>query len=103
MTSIRPRKIFLDANVVIRAGKPPGGPLMRVADLVNAGYMKVVTTDLTKVEIAKKHAASDFEAIGNLAVVNAVAGHRKGAIKDGPCFSCWTSRLLRLDPNIAAG
>jgi hypothetical protein len=63
----------------------------------------VILSDLTKVEIAKKHAASDFEAIGNLAVVNAVAGHRKGAIKDGPCFSCWTSRLLRLDPNIAAG
>jgi hypothetical protein len=67
MTAIRPRKIFLDANVVIRAGKPPGGPLMpRVADLVDAGYVKVVTTDLTKVEIAKKHAVNDFEAIGNL-------------------------------------
>jgi hypothetical protein len=67
MATTRPRKIFLDANVVIRAGKPPGGPLIgRVADLVDAGYVKVVTTDLTKMEIAKKHAGNDFEVIGNL-------------------------------------
>ena len=67
MTTARPRKIFLDANVVIRAGKPPGGPLIpRVADLVDAGYVKVVTTNLTKVEIAKKHAGNDFEIIGDL-------------------------------------
>jgi pterin-4a-carbinolamine dehydratase len=67
MAPTRPRKIFLDANVVIRAGKPPGGPLIpRVADLVDAGYVKVVTTDLTKMEIAKKHAGNDFEVMGNL-------------------------------------
>jgi hypothetical protein len=67
MTTTLPRKIFLDVNVVIRAGKPPGGPLMpRVADLVDAGYVKVVTTDLTKMEIAKKHAGNDFETIGDL-------------------------------------
>ena len=37
MGSTRRRKIFLDANVVIRAGKPPGGPLIkRVADLGDA-------------------------------------------------------------------
>jgi hypothetical protein len=53
----RPRNVSLDANVVIRAGKPPGEPLIpRIADLANAGYVKVVTTDLTKIEIAKKHA-----------------------------------------------
>jgi hypothetical protein len=67
MATTRPRKIFLDANVVIRAGKPPGGPLIpRVADLVDAGYVKVVTTDLTKIEIAKKHAGNDFEVMGDL-------------------------------------
>lgn len=68
MAGERPRRVFLDANVVIRAGKPPGGPLMpRVADLIDAGYIKVVTTDLTKTEIAKKkHAANDFEVIGDL-------------------------------------
>src|SRR5580658_5363297 len=65
--AIRPRKIFLDANVVIRAGKPPGGLLIpRVVDLVDAGYVKVVTTDLTKMEIAKKHAGNDFEVIEGL-------------------------------------
>jgi hypothetical protein len=67
MPTIRPRKIFLDANVVIRAGRPPGGPLIpRVADLVEAGYVQVVTTDLTKMEIAKKHAVNDFEVMGDL-------------------------------------
>jgi hypothetical protein len=54
MAATRLRKIFLDANIVIRAGRPPGSPLIpRVADLVDAGYVKVVTTDLTMIEIAK--------------------------------------------------
>ncbi len=67
MATTRPHKVFLDANVVIRAGRPPGGPLIsRVADLVDAGYVKVVTTDLTKMEIAKKHAGNDFEVVGDL-------------------------------------
>ena len=67
MALTRPRKVFLDANVVIRAGKPPGSPLMpRVADLVDAGYIKIVSTDLTKTEIAKKHASNDFEALSSL-------------------------------------
>jgi PIN domain len=64
----RPLKVFLDANVVIRAGKPPGAPMMpRVTDLVEAGYIKVVTTNLTKMEVAKKHANNDFEIIGGVA------------------------------------
>ena len=33
---------------------------------MNAGYAKMVTTDLTKTEIAKKHAGNDFEVIGEL-------------------------------------
>jgi PIN domain len=33
---------------------------------VEAGYVRVVTTDLTKTEIAKKHAGNDFEVIGDL-------------------------------------
>jgi PIN domain len=67
----KPLKVFLDANVVIRAGKPPGAPLMpRVADLVEAGLVRVVTTDLTKTEVAKKHANNDFDIVG------AVAGKR---------------------------
>jgi hypothetical protein len=58
------QKVFLDANVVIQAGKPPGGPIMsRVADLVNAGIIKVLTTDLTVTEVAKKHTENDYEVI----------------------------------------
>jgi hypothetical protein len=34
---------------------------------VNAGLLKIVTTDLTKIEIAKKHASNDFEIIGAIA------------------------------------
>ena len=57
-------KVFFDANVVIQAGKPPGGPLIsRVADLANAGLIKVLTTDLTLAEVAKKHTENDYEVI----------------------------------------
>lgn len=57
-------KVFLDANVIIAAGKPPGGPtLARVADLVEADLISVLTTDLTITEVAKKHAENDYEVI----------------------------------------
>lgn len=57
-------KVFLDANVVIQTGKPPGGPIMeRVTDLVNAGLISVLTTDLTVCEVAKKHTENDYEVI----------------------------------------
>lgn len=57
-------KVFLDANIVISAGKPPGGPeIARVIDLVDAGLVTVLTTDLTITEVAKKHIQNDFEAI----------------------------------------
>lgn len=57
-------KVFLDANIVIGAGKPPGGPeIARVIDLVEAGLISVLTTDLTITEVAKKHAQNDFDAI----------------------------------------
>jgi hypothetical protein len=57
-------KVFLDANVVIAAGKPPGGPeIARVIDLVDADLVSVLTTDLTIKEVAKKHAKNDFDLI----------------------------------------
>lgn len=57
-------KVFLDANVVIAAGKPPGGPILaRVADLVEADLITVLTTDLTVTEVAKKHAENDYEVV----------------------------------------
>lgn len=56
--------VFLDANVVIAAGKPPGGPILsRVADLVEADLITVLTTDLTVSEVAKKHRENDYEVI----------------------------------------
>lgn len=57
-------QVFLDANIVIRAGKPPGGPeIERVGDLVDAGLICVLTTDLTVTEVSKKHSANDFDVI----------------------------------------
>lgn len=60
-------KVFLDANVVIAAGKPPGGPIFaRVGDLVSAGLITVLTSDLTVTEVAKKHADNDYEVISEV-------------------------------------
>lgn len=57
-------KVFLDANILIKAGKPPGGPtLVRLKDLVNAGFITVLTTDLTCSEVVKKHADNDYDVI----------------------------------------
>lgn len=59
-----PIKVFLDANVIIGAGKPPGSPLFeRVVDLVSAGFIDVVTTDLTKSEVARRHIENDYDVI----------------------------------------
>ena len=60
-------KVFLDANIVIRAGKLPGGrELTRVIDLVDAGLVTVLTTDLTVTEVAKKHVQNDFDLIKDI-------------------------------------
>ncbi|EJL22704.1 PIN domain-containing protein [Novosphingobium sp. AP12] len=57
-------KVFLDANIVISAGKPPGGPeIARIVDLVEVGLISLLTTDLTITEVAKKHIQNDFETI----------------------------------------
>ena len=59
-----PTKVFLDANILIQAGKPPGGPIFdRVKGLVEAGLITVLTTDLTCAEVAKKHAENDYDVI----------------------------------------
>jgi hypothetical protein len=63
LAALKP-KVFLDANVVIAAGKPPGGPeLARVIDLVDADLITVLTTDLTITEVAKKYAQNDYDLI----------------------------------------
>lgn len=57
-------KVFLDANIFIRAGKLPGDHLfVRLKYLVDADLVIVVTTDLTLQEIAKKHAEEDYDVI----------------------------------------
>jgi hypothetical protein len=71
-------KVFLDANVVIAAGKPPGGPeLARVIDLVDADLITVLTTDLTVTEVAKKHAQNDYDLIKDIA-----QPHFRNVVKD---------------------
>ncbi len=62
-------QIFLDANIIIGQGKPPGGPeIARVVDLVNAGIVSILTTDLTITEVIKKHVQNDFDLVKALCV-----------------------------------
>ena len=62
--STNKKKVFLDANIVISAGKPPGGPeLARVVDLAKAERITVLTTDLTMSEITRRHTRNHFEKI----------------------------------------
>jgi hypothetical protein len=66
-TRRKAQKVFLDANVVIRAGKPPGKPVMdSIGDLVTSGFITVFTTDLTKIEVAKHHTNRDLDEIAGL-------------------------------------
>lgn len=59
--------VFIDANVIISAGKPPGGPEMaRVIDLVDAGIVSILTTDLSVQEIVKKHTSNQIEIIKDI-------------------------------------
>ena len=58
------KKVFIDANIFIKAGKPPGGPLIkRLKDLADAGFIDVLTTNLTCQEVAKKYTESDYDVI----------------------------------------
>lgn len=60
----KPKKVFLDADIVIREGKPPGGPLLsRLKDLANDDVITVLTTDLTCQQVAKKHVENDYKVI----------------------------------------
>jgi predicted nucleic acid-binding protein len=62
------RKVFFDANILIQAGKPPGGPVIKtLVALVDANLIRTLTTDLTSSEVAKKHAQNDFDAVKDIA------------------------------------
>ena len=60
----RPKKVFLDANAVIRERNLREGLLLgRLKDLVDDGVISVLTTDLTCQQVAKKHAENDYGVI----------------------------------------
>lgn len=60
-------QVFLDANMLISAGKPPGGPeITRIRNLVEADLISIVTTDHTLVEVAKHHASNDLDVLNDL-------------------------------------
>lgn len=62
-----PDAVFFDANTVISMGKNPNSIVRtRVADLVDSGIIRVVTTDLTKMEVAKRQVANDFPLLAEL-------------------------------------
>ena len=58
-----PQKVFLDANVLIQEGKQGSPIIERLGDLVDAGLVSVLTTDLTMIEVAKKHAENDLDVV----------------------------------------
>lgn len=61
-------RVFLDANIVIRSGKPPGGPqIIQLHELVEAGLISIVTTDHTILEVAKQHVRNDYGVVKVLA------------------------------------
>ena len=67
MTHGKAKSVFLDANVLISAGKPPGGKIVeRVRHLVEAGIVDIWATDHTIREVAKRHAANDLQAVKDL-------------------------------------
>jgi len=54
--------VYIDSNILIQQGKPPGGPLLkRIGDLAESEKIQVLTTDLTIQEVAKHHAKRDYE------------------------------------------
>ena len=64
----RPKKVFLDADIVIREGRPSvrqgtSLTLDRLKDLVDAGVVTVLTTDLTCWQVAKKRAEEDHDIV----------------------------------------
>ena len=58
------KKVFLDAKIVIEAGIPPYGPeFTRVIDLIEAGRIRILTTEVTCAEVARHHVRRDFNVI----------------------------------------
>ena len=55
-------RVYLDSNILIRAGKPPGGALIdQLKALVEGNVINILTTDHTIMEVAKHHGAADWK------------------------------------------
>ena len=60
-------KVFMDADVAIAMGKPPGNWIFqRLVDLVNLGLISIVTTDVTMGQIIKHHVKDAYETLAPL-------------------------------------
>lgn len=63
-----PIKVFFDASSFITVGAPPGNvAFQRLVDLVNHGFISVVTTDLTIKEVINHHTRETFNVLRPLA------------------------------------
>lgn len=59
------KRVFIDANIFISDGKPPGGDTTRaVRNLANSGKLEVITTDVTINEITKHFTNHDIKNLG---------------------------------------
>lgn len=62
-----PKKVYIDANIFLQFGNSPRSPIFgRLRDLVMGGFIEILTTDLTRREVAKNHAENDFKAISQI-------------------------------------
>lgn len=62
-----PINVFFDASSLIKVGEPPGkDTFWRLVDLVDYGFITVVTTDLTKYEIARHHTDNAYSTLSPL-------------------------------------
>ena len=60
-------KVFIDADVAIGMGKPPGNWIFqRLLDLVNVGLISIVTTDLTIGQVVKHHVDDAYKTLAPL-------------------------------------
>lgn len=64
----KPQKVFLDASIIIQAGRRSGSPVLkRLSGLVRAGFVSVLTTDITVQEISRHHAERDYNLVKSAA------------------------------------
>lgn len=71
-------RVFVDANIYIGDGRPPGGDVMRaLANLIKIKKLSLITTDVTINEITKHFSTHDVKSLGA-----ALKPHVRGLIKE---------------------